>query len=354
LSSLRSIDQAINNSLDLNLALTVLVDRAVSGLMVDAVSILRFNAVNHMLEHAAGSGYRARLVNGLSMRIGEPYAGLAMYERRRVQFPAAGLPPPSENTARLMAEEGFVCGVCAPLITKGEVKGVMQVFGRTMLRIDADWLSFLDMLASQGANAIESAELFNALQRSNQNLKQTHDSMLESWVRAMEMRDRDPVRHNRSVTRLTLELAERMRIDPDQLNAIRRGSMLHDIGKLGIPDAVLFKPGPLSEDEWDVVRRHPRMALDILAPIPSLDDATDIPYAHHERWDGSGYPRGLKGERIPLAARLFAVVDVWDSMTSEKPYHPTRSKEDALGYIREQSGKHFDPRVVDTFLEVMR
>jgi HD-GYP domain-containing protein (c-di-GMP phosphodiesterase class II) len=353
LASLRSIDQAISNSFDLNLVLVVLIDKVTSELKVDAASILLYNPVNQLLEHSAGSGYRSRLADTFSMRIGEAYAGQAMYERRMIQFPSEDLPPPSRSTARLMEEEGFSAGVCAPLITKGEVKGVLQIFSRKGLKAEPNWLGFLEVLSSQAAIAIDNAEMFQQLQRSNQDLKVAYDAMLEGWVRALELREHGQVGQNRAVTRLTLELAEKMGVSGEELGNIRRGALLHDIGKLGIPDAILLKSGPLSDEEWLVVRQHPRMALDLLAPIPSLDKAIHIPYSHHERWDGSGYPRGLKGEHIPLAARLFAPVDVWDAMTSPRPHRPARSKEEALAYIRDQSGRHFDPAVVEVFLKLV-
>jgi HD-GYP domain-containing protein (c-di-GMP phosphodiesterase class II) len=127
--------------------------------------------------------------------------------------------------------------------------------------------------------------------------------------------------------------------------------LLHDIGKMGVPDKILFKPGPLTEEEWKVMHRHPQFAHDLLAPIAHLAQALEIPYCHHEKWDGTGYPRGLQGDQIPLAARIFAVVDVWDALTSDRPYRPAWTKKKTLEYIKEQSGHHFDPNVVDVFLK---
>ena len=126
---------------------------------------------------------------------------------------------------------------------------------------------------------------------------------------------------------------------------------MHDIGKMGVPDNILLKPGPLTEEEWEIMRKHPQFAYELLTPIDYLHQALDIPYSHHEKWDGTGYPRGLKGEEIPLAARIFAVVDVWDALTSERPYRPAWSREKAIEYIKTQSGVHFDPQVVEVFLE---
>lgn len=150
-----------------------------------------------------------------------------------------------------------------------------------------------------------------------------------------------------------MQLARAAGLSDEQIAHIRRGALLHDIGKLGVPDAILRKPEPLTEDEWAMMRKHPNYAYSMLSPIEYLRPALDIPYCHHERWDGTGYPRGLKGEQIPLSARLFAVADVWDALLSDRPYRPRWRREEALDYIRSQSGKHFDPDVVELFLRVI-
>jgi HD-GYP domain-containing protein (c-di-GMP phosphodiesterase class II) len=149
-------------------------------------------------------------------------------------------------------------------------------------------------------------------------------------------------------------LAQSLGIQGDDLVQIRRGALLHDIGKMGIPDPILLKPGPLTEDEWKVMRLHPGYAYQMLAPINYLNRAVEIPYCHHEKWDGTGYPRGLKGYEIPLAARIFAIVDVWDALRSDRPYRAGWSQERILAYLREQSGSHFDPVVVEAFLRLFK
>ena len=352
-ASLRSIDQAISNSFDLNLVMVVLIDKVTSELKVDAAMILMYNPVNQMLEYSAGSGFSSRLVHDFGVRIGEAFAGLAMYDRRVIQFPAPDLPPPSRDTARLMTEEGFVSGLCSPLITKGEVKGVLQIFSKTQLSVEESWMGFLEVLSSQAAIAIDNAALFERLQRTNQDLRIAYDATLEGWVRTMELRDKEIRGHNQRVTEMALDLAEYLHVNPEELSNIRRGALLHDIGKMGIPDAILLKPGPLSEDEWKIMRQHPRFAFELLAPIPYLDRALEIPYCHHEHWDGSGYPRGLKGDNIPFSARLFAVVDVWDILCSKQVYRPAWPRDRALEFIREQAGLKFDPAVVIAFLSLL-
>ncbi|MDL1909409.1 response regulator [Chloroflexi bacterium CFX6] len=191
------------------------------------------------------------------------------------------------------------------------------------------------------------------LQEAHRNLLDAYDETIEGWSRAMDLRDRETEGHTRRVTQMTLELAKMIGIESEQLTHIRRGALLHDMGKLGIPDSILLKPTSLDPDEWELMRQHPQLAYDMLYPIEYLRPALDIPYCHHEKWDGAGYPRGLKGTEIPLAARLFAVVDVWDALTSDRPYRPAWSAEETLAYIREQSGKHFDPEIAELFLRTM-
>jgi len=180
------------------------------------------------------------------------------------------------------------------------------------------------------------------------------DDAIEGWVRALSRRDRDTEEHTRRVADVTVTLARAMHVGPAGLIQIRRGALLHDIGKMGIPDAILHKPGPLCEAEWNVMRRHPVYAYEWLAPIRALWSALDVPYCHHEWWDGNGYPRGLAGDAIPLAARIFAVVDVWDALGSDRPYRRAWPAEDAEEHIRALAGTHLDPEVVDTFLGMMR
>lgn len=191
------------------------------------------------------------------------------------------------------------------------------------------------------------------LQQAHTQLLAAYDATIEGWSRAMDLRDNETEGHSRRVTELTVQLAIEFGINDEDLIHIRRGALLHDMGKLGIPDFILEKPESLTNDEWVIMRKHPQFTYDMLYPIEYLRPALDIPYCHHEKWDGTGYPRGLKNEEIPLAARLFAIVDVWDALTSNRPYRSAWTKEKALAYIRGQSGKHFDPQVVDMFFKMI-
>ena len=192
-----------------------------------------------------------------------------------------------------------------------------------------------------------------SLQEAHTQLLKAYEATIEGWSHAMDLRDRETEGHSHRVAELTVELAKKFGMDEGALTQIRRGSFLHDMGKLGVPDHILHKSGSLNEEEWVHMKKHPQLAYDMLYPIEYLRPALDIPLCHHEKWDGSGYPRGLKGEEIPFSARLFAIVDVWDALTSTRPYRPAWTNEEALKYIREQAGKHFDPAIVEIFLKHM-
>jgi putative nucleotidyltransferase with HDIG domain len=197
-----------------------------------------------------------------------------------------------------------------------------------------------------------SAEL-SELVHTRQELAQAYEQTLEGWSRMLELRGEEAEGHTYQVTEVALELARSLGLGEEELLHIRRGAMLHDIGKIGIPDTVLQKPDRLTKEEWEIVRLHPRYAYDLLSPISYLGPTIDIPYCHHERWDGTGYPRGLAGEQIPLAARIFSVVDVWDSMGSDRPYRERLPQGVIVAYIQTQIGKQFDPLVVEHFLALL-
>jgi putative two-component system response regulator len=184
-------------------------------------------------------------------------------------------------------------------------------------------------------------------------LAQSYDETLQGWAKTLELRERETAGHSRRVLALTLRLAERIGISADERIQLYRGALLHDIGKMGVPDVILLKPGPLTADEWAIMRMHPIYAHELLGHIKYLQSAIDIPYCHHEHWDGNGYPRGIRGEEIPLSARIFALADVWDALTSERPYRPPMPAEEVIAYIRQLSGKQFDPSLVEIFLKIV-
>lgn len=228
-----------------------------------------------------------------------------------------------------------------------------EIFHRAPLHPDPEWLNVLDLLGRDAAIAIANIELFQGLQRSNSQLVQSYDATLEGWSRALDLRDSVTEGHTQRVVGMTLRLANAMGVPENELGQIRRGALLHDVGKIGIPDGILRKPGALANEEWAVMRKHPVYAYEMLASIAYLRPAMDIPYCHHEHWDGSGYPRGLRGEEIPFAARVFAVVDVWDAMRSDRPYRAGLPEDRVREHIHASCGILFDPQVVKTFLEIV-
>ena len=230
---------------------------------------------------------------------------------------------------------------------------MLEIFHRAPLKPDNDLRNFLVMVGGQAAIAIDSAKMFSELQKSNIELSLAYDATIEGLSRALDLRDKETKEHTFRVTDITVRLALRLGVGQSDLIHIRRGAILHDIGKVAIPDQILFKPGPLVEEEWVIMRKHPQFAYDMLSPIEYLRPALEIPYSHHEKWDGTGYPRQLRGEEIPLAARIFAVVDVFDALTSDRPYRKAWSREKALAHLKEQSGKHFFPEAVKAFSEML-
>ena len=214
-------------------------------------------------------------------------------------------------------------------------------------------IELCDLLAYQVAFAVSNAQLYRKAQQAVTDLSSAYDATLVGWSRVLDMRDRATDEHTQRVAEMTVDLAKLTGVSEPQFEHIRRGALLHDIGKMGIPDSILQKAGTLTDSELAIMRTHPEKAYQLLSKIPYLLPAIDIPYCHHEKWDGTGYPRHLKGETIPLAARLFTVVDVYDALTSDRPYRKAWTKEEALDYIKGQSGRHFSPSVVKTFLEMM-
>jgi putative nucleotidyltransferase with HDIG domain len=243
--------------------------------------------------------------------------------------------------------------LCAPLKIKDDLIGVIYVDNRAHTGIfHTDDLEMISAFANQAAVAIDNARLFDDLQESNAELEIAYQATLEGWVRALDLRDKETEGHTKRVTTLTQRLARSLGVGDDALLHITRGALLHDIGKMAIPDGILLKPSDLTMEERVLIQKHPSYAYEMLSPIKFLLPALDIPYCHHEKWDGSGYPRGLKGDEIPFAARIFCVVDVWDALISDRPYRMGLEPGDVKKRIREGAGSHFDPRVVDVFLEL--
>lgn len=353
LAALRSIDLAISSSHNLDLALSVVLNQVAAQLNVDAADILLLNSQTHILEFANSIGFRTDALQRTSLSIGEGYAGMAVLKREVINVPNLKHGKTGFLSSPSFSGEGFCSYYGIPLIAKGHVLGVLEIFHRTPLTPDADWLEFMETLAGQAAIAIENAILLKELQRANFDLTLAYNTTIEGWSRALELRDRDTEGHTKRVTEMSLKLARRLGLSEIELINIQRGAILHDIGKMGVPDSILLKPGPPTSEEWQIIRQHPRYAYEMLSPISYLSSALDIPHYHHEKWDGTGYPHGLKGTQIPLNARLFGIIDVYDALTSDRPYRLAWSKQKAIAYIREQIGQHFDPAIALQFLEMI-
>jgi putative nucleotidyltransferase with HDIG domain len=351
LTALHAIDSAIGASLDLHVTLDVILAQVIDELGASAAAVLLHHGPLHDLVYAAGRGFRGRAVERTRVRLGEGLAGRAALERRVVQLP--GPLTVAGGLRRELADEGFEAYLAVPLIAKGEITGLLEIFDRTPPRPDPDRLHFVELLAGQAAIAIDNANLFDRVQRTNLELSLAYDATIEGWSRALDLRDHETEGHTQRTTELTLALARELGVSERALVHVRRGALLHDIGKMGVPDSILLKPGSLTEAEWVIMRRHPELADELLRPISFLRPARDIPYSHHEKWDGTGYPQGLRGEAIPLAARLFAVADVWDALLSDRPYRSAWSEADARAYLRDQAGYHFDPTVVAAFFRLL-
>jgi PAS domain S-box-containing protein len=350
LSTLSGIDRIIAANFDLQLSLSEILNHVTIDLRVDAADIFLSNPNFRTLEFGAERGFRTEAVRKVQIHLGENYAGRVALERRFVQIPNLRAEPVDGLLPTHLTGEDFICYYGVPLIMKGQVKGVLEVFHRSELEPDGEWFDFLNALAGQAAIAIDISTLFESLQRSNLELHLAYDATIEGWSHALDLRDKETEGHTQRVTETTVELARAFGLSDVDLVQVRWGALLHDIGMMGVPDEILHKPGPLTDEEWVAMKKHPTFAYKMLSPIRYLRLALDIPYCHHEKWDGGGYPRGLKGVQIPLVARIFSVVDVWDALRSDRPYRAAWKEEKVREFILSSSGTHFDPHVVEVFM----
>lgn len=349
--ALFSTAHGLTSQWELQSLLEIVVVQAMGLLDSAGGGIYLYNAKDNELEVVVGKG--PAMVIGTRLKRGEGMAGRVLENRLHLIVDDYRR---WEGRSSKYGDIPIGAVIEVPIIFAGDFIGVLVVYEnedskRVYTEAEARLLS---LFASQAASAIRTARLLEELQTSNLELEKAYDTTLAGWARALELRDKETHGHSRRVTNLTLRLARLMEISSQQLIHIRRGVLLHDIGKMGIPDDLLRKPGVLNEEDWIKMRKHPQYAYDLLEPIIYLRPALDIPYCHHEKWDGSGYPRGLSGEQIPLAARVFAVVDVYDALSFDRPYREAWPQEKVLDYLQEQSGRHFDPQVVDAFLTLIK
>lgn len=353
LTGVREVDQMIASSSDLSLTLDRILDNVEQQLEVDAATLLLLDPHTLDLEYASTRGFTMPLPRS-TVKLGSELAGQVALTRKPLwvpHLPAASLSPSWQEA---LTSAGLVTYYGAPLMAKGKVVGVIEVLHRVPFEPSDMWLERFDMLRAQAAIAVDNAHLFRDLEQRNLQLRLAYDETIEGWARALDLRDKETEGHSRRVTEMTVALCKQLGLPPEELVEVRRGALLHDIGKMGIPDAVLLKPGKLTDEEWVLMKRHPEYAVALLSPIQFLRSALDIPEYHHEKWDGSGYPLGLSGEAIPLTARAFAVVDVYDALTSDRPYRTAWTPEQVLTHIEQNAGTHFDPRVVEAFMALIK
>lgn len=353
LSALQDINIAITTNIDLQIPLYLLLEQVTDELKVDAADVLLLDEENQQLVFVAGQGFKTEALKYTKLEIGQGLAGKAAETANVIHIKNLHEEIASFDQSPSFFEEEFISYFGVPLLSKGSVKGVLEIFHRSELDPDDEWVDFLNTLTSETAIAVDNAQLFRDLEKSNMDLAVAYETTLEGWARTLELKDRETEGHSQRVMDLTMRLSRKLGIPEEDMEHVQRGALLHDIGKMGVPDNVLLKPGSLNDDEWIIMRKHPVFAQEMLSSIPFLEKAIDIPYCHHEKWDGSGYPRGLKGEDIPLSARIFAIVDVWDALRSDRPYRPAWTDEEALEEIKRGKGTHFDPIVVETFIDLI-
>jgi PAS domain S-box-containing protein/putative nucleotidyltransferase with HDIG domain len=363
IQSLRKIDVAIAGSTDMKLVLNIALNEVIHQLNIDAVDVFLYNPYTQMLEYTISLGFRSDIDKKAKIKLRESLIGRVALARHSIEisdlkntwrgYVVDISDRDAENFEQFIIDEDFNYYYGIPLISKGKLLGVLEVFCRSSIEFNGEEKDFLEVLAGQIAVAIDNVRLLQSLEDANMELTRAYEETIEGWAYVLDLRDRETEGHSQRVADLTIKIAERMGIGSKELVHIRRGALLHDIGKMAIPDSILLKPDRLTEKEWDIMKKHPIYAYQILSRIEYLSPALDIPYCHHERWDGSGYPRGLKGEEIPLSARIFAVVDVFDALTSNRPYRKAWTRDSAIEYIRSESGRLFDPDVVKIFLEII-
>jgi putative nucleotidyltransferase with HDIG domain len=343
---LMEINITLNSTLELDQVLDLIIANAVEMLECEAGSILLYNKEKGCLNFSASTSAKSSTLSEILIPLTDSLAG-AIFTKNApliVNDVTGDVRHNSSVAAQINFRTRSLLGV--PMRIQHRVTGVLEALNKRQGGFGEEDVKILTAIASQAAVAIENAQLVKALQES-------YESTLEGWAAALDLRDKETEGHSQRVTVLSLQLAQAMGVSKEFLIHLRQGALLHDIGKMAVPDHILHKKGPLSDMEKAIMRQHPLHAYNMLYPIAYLRSALDIPYCHHEKWDGSGYPRGLKAEEIPLAARIFTVIDVWDALRSDRPYRAAWTEQETLDYIQAEGGKSFDPQVVKRFVEIM-
>lgn len=349
LRALHEIDLAINSPMDMASTLTFVLHQIVSVMHLDAAAILGMTSENKM-RYLVWDGFRKPSLKDLPANHYEPDCLLHRARRETVHIEDLSRYPDLFCNSPSTSGEDFQGMICLPLFARDQLKGVLEIFQRSPLQISDSWRVYAESYAAQAAIAVDNSQLLLDLHQTYQDLQDAYDNTLEGWALALELREHETGQHTKRVQNLTTSLAMEMGFSSSDLIQVRRGALLHDIGKMGIPDQILLKPGPLNDEEWMIMRKHPEYAYNMLAHISFLQPCLDIPYCHHEKWDGTGYPRHLRGEEIPLAARIFSIIDVWDALLSDRPYRKAWDRQTVIDYMQANSAIYFDPQILDLFL----
>ena len=354
INALHQIDKAITSSFDLRVTYQVLLDQLRQVLHVDAAAILQFESDLIQYQYLTGLGFKTLEPAIRNAVRHSPLPSEAIASKKTVQINLDGGQIFSPALTEILESEKIVKYIATPMVIKGQIKGVLEVYHKSRFEPTREWISFLEALAQQAAIALDNSQNFLELQKSQSVLLQAYDDTLMGWANFLDLRDKETEGHTVRVLERTMKAAQRLGVREEDMEHLRRGVLLHDIGKVGVPDHILNKPGSLTDEEWVIMKKHPEYAYQMLSPIGFLKPALDVPYCHHEKWDGSGYPRGLKGKEIPFVARIFTVFDVFDAITNDRIYNKARTKEEALDYLRENAGIIFDPDILDVCIEVIK
>ena len=343
---LMEINITLNSTLELAQVLDLIIANAVEMLECEAGSILLCNKEKDCLLFSASTSADSKTLAQISIPLTDSLAG-AIFSKN-LPLVVNNVDKDIRHNTSVATQIHFhthsLLGV--PMRIQDRVIGVLEALNKKRGKFTEEDVKILTAIASQAAVAIENAQLVEALQES-------YESTLEGWAAALDLRDKETEGHSQRVTWLAMELAQALGMSKEDVSYLRQGALLHDIGKMGVPDSILHKNGPLTEPEKAIMRQHPVNAYKMLYPITHLRPALDIPYSHHEKWDGSGYPDHLKGEEIPLSARIFTIIDVWDALRSNRPYRKAWSVKKTITYVQKQAGKDFDPNIVKRFVDII-
>jgi len=351
LEILHKINEQIGIETEPDKLYKTLVDSAIEATQAESAALLIYNPETDLLEKAAAKSWLDKVFE-IPLKPDESISG-GIFQSGKTRLSPEIREDPLIIPRNLPLIPAGCANIGVPVVYEDKVLGVFHLSIKAPLSFTKELVEFAEMFGSYSGIIIGRIQYVRALHEAEKQIKIAYDETLEGWARAIGYRDNETFQHTLRVTNIANIIGEALSLDDKTLENLRRGAILHDVGKIGIPDNILRKPRAFTKEEKVIMRTHPSFAYELLRPIAFLSEAIIVPYCHHERWDGKGYPQGLKGDEIPLLARIFSVADVYDAMTSDRPYRKARTHEEAIKYIRSQSGRHFDPHIVDVFLEIV-